>query len=209
MLLKKLTKLELKKLKPISSFAHRMLGLFYDKSNVTNETEEKYKEAQPYPAIPMYKMLETLATVRKNFPNHNKLLDVGAGLGNVLLFAQHFYFEPYAIELRDEYIQQLKTLTRNVFHGNCLHYGSYHEMDVIHVYRISYNDHMLRKIYAHIIKNMRPGAILIVSGGLPSRLDCPTSLKKNKLVRCYFDKRAFNPNFYEVYPIPSILYIKQ
>lgn len=103
---------------------------------------------------------------RENPPNpHPRLLDVGCGIGNVLLVAEQFGFEVYGIE-KDEYPFQVAARLigeERIAQADIWTYEGYGEYEVIYYYRpFSGREQQLR--FERLIEDrMKTGGILIAN----------------------------------------------
>ena len=94
-----------------------------------------------------------------------RLLDVGCGIGNVLLFAEQFGFEVYGIE-KDEYPFQIACRLfgkERVRQADIWSYDQYGNFDVIYYFR-PFSDREPQRRFERLIEDqLRPGGILIAN----------------------------------------------
>ncbi len=92
-------------------------------------------------------------------------LDVGCGIGNVLLFAEQAGFDVYGIE-KDEYpfyVASRMLGSSRITRDDILEYDKYSDFDVIY-YFCPLTDGNLQREFEHKVEDtMRPGTILIAN----------------------------------------------
>jgi len=114
-------------------------------------------------------------------PEHpTRFLDVGCGIGNVLLFAEQFGFETYGIE-KDEYPFQIaaKLIGEDrIAQADIWSYDGYGEYEVIYYYRpFSGREQQLR--FERLIEDtMKAGGILIANHKNSAAIDLDKRFEK-------------------------------
>ncbi len=91
------------------------------------------------------------------------LVDIGCGIGNVLLFAEQIGFDVYGME-KDEYPFQVAARligSDRIWQKDIMEYDRYHEFDVVYYFCPLTDGNMQREFERRVEDTMRPGAILI------------------------------------------------
>jgi 2-polyprenyl-3-methyl-5-hydroxy-6-metoxy-1,4-benzoquinol methylase len=148
---------------------NRFIGLYTRASQKHSQNDT----ANEYPFVPMdtrqlFDQLRfTALYLRENSPANEPftLLDIGCGIGNVMLFAEQMGFDVYGFE-KDEYplrIAQKLMGEERVAQDDLWRYDGYSRFDVIYYFRPLANGGDERRFERMIEDAMRPGAILIAN----------------------------------------------
>lgn len=107
-----------------------------------------------------------LLTRGRNHPM--RFLDVGCGAGLKVLSAAGFFDRADGLEFDPGYVEAAKTLFKNsradrcdVIHADGLTYSDYDVYDAVYFYRPMRHIELLRKLEDQIVKNVRPGTLII------------------------------------------------
>jgi 2-polyprenyl-3-methyl-5-hydroxy-6-metoxy-1,4-benzoquinol methylase len=146
---------------------------------------QKYSQndtANEYPFVPMDtrqlfdQLFFTSRFLQQNMPEGGPftLLDIGCGIGNVMLFAEQMGFDAYGFE-KDEYPFRIASKLmgpERVTQADLWEYAGYEKFDVIYYFRPLANGGDQRRFERMIEDRIRPGGILIanrkMSGGIDS-----------------------------------------
>ena len=152
--------------------------------NTGNDTECEY----PFVAMDTRQVFAQLDFVARYLgldpdaaPEHpTRFLDVGCGIGNVLLFAEQFGFETYGIE-KDEYPFKIaaKLIGEDrIAQADIWSYDGYGEYEVIYYYRpFSGREQQLR--FERLIEDtMKAGGILIANHKNSAAIDLDKRFEK-------------------------------
>ncbi len=148
---------------------NRFIG-FYTRDSQKNSQNDTANE---YPFVPMdtRQLFDQLCFTSLYLREHDKqdeqftLLDIGCGIGNVMLFAEQMGFDVYGFE-KDEYplrIAQKLMGKERAIQDDLWHYENYGRFDVIYYFRPLANGDHERKFEKMIEETMRVGAILIAN----------------------------------------------
>lgn len=152
---------------------NRFVGFYSRKA--TRKTQNDPACEYPFVAMDTRQVFEQVRFV-KNYLNiadgpvlaankkHN-FLDVGCGIGNVLLVAEQFNFDVYGLE-KDEYPAQVAARLigeDQIFQKDIWTYNDYGKYDIIYYFRPFSDREPQRKFEKLIEDRMKVGAILIAN----------------------------------------------
>jgi SAM-dependent methyltransferase len=150
---------------------NRFVGLFTSESNRTtrNDPASEY----PFVAMDTRQVYAQLCFAKKylGLPDEAgdaprpTLLDIGCGIGNVLLFAEQLGFEVYGIE-KDPYpcsIARRLFGEKRVGQHDIWSYGRYNDFDVLYYFRPFSDREPQRRFEAMIDDRLKPGGLLIAN----------------------------------------------
>ncbi len=96
-----------------------------------------------------------------------KFLDIGCGIGNVMLIAQYMSWVASGIDRRKRSLATGKKLLGGVgefIYGDILKFRRYRHYDVLYYYQPMHGDGLMQKLVDKLAKDMKEGAIVIVNG---------------------------------------------
>jgi 2-polyprenyl-3-methyl-5-hydroxy-6-metoxy-1,4-benzoquinol methylase len=148
---------------------NRFIGYFTRRAvpKTTNNTRLEY----PFVAMDTRQACEQLLFVRNFLGRHDrfrpgmKFIDVGCGIGNILLFAEMIEFDIYGIE-KD---QGSLTIAQQLFDAQIVSdqdiwsFNRWSEFDVIYYFRPFCEKELQRRFERLIEESCKPGAILIAN----------------------------------------------
>lgn len=96
----------------------------------------------------------------------HKFLDIGCGIGNIVLLAQKVGFDAYGLEYNKKIYDIAKGLMgrNHIFRGNMTDFGKYNEYDVLYYYVPMVNGKAMEEFVKKLIKTVKPGAYVIPCG---------------------------------------------
>lgn len=115
----------------------------------------------------------------KNNPNESpRFIDVGSGMGNIMLLATPFFSRINGIELAKAYVNKSNTFFKSLacytntawqhglktIHANILTFRKYHEYDVLYYYVPIIQEDVMTKAAERIADKMKVGAHIIPYG---------------------------------------------
>lgn len=153
------------------NITNRFVGLFTSESNRTTQNDL----AREYPFVAM-DTRQVFAQLRftaaylglPDEPAEGKcptLLDIGCGIGNILLFAEQLGFEVHGIE-KDPYpcsIAQRLFGEERVGRHDIWRYDRYGEFDVLYYFRPFSDREPQRRFEAMVEERLKPGGVLIAN----------------------------------------------
>lgn len=150
---------------------NRFVGLFTSESNRTTQNDPSRE--YPFVAMDTRQVYAQLCFVRDYLvlaeePGDSPrptLLDIGCGIGNILLFAEQLGFEVYGIE-KDPYpcsIAQRLFGEEKVGQHDIWSFERYGDFDVLYYFRPFSDREPQRRFEAMIEKRLRPGGLLIAN----------------------------------------------
>ncbi len=147
---------------------NRFVGYFSLKAQgkSTNDTSKEY----PFVAMDTRQVYDQLDFVQNYLQisydgPRPSLVDVGCGIGNVLIFAEQFLFDVYGIE-KDEYTVRIAEDLigkDRIEQADITVYPDYTRFDVIYYFCPLPNHEPQKELELFIENEMRPGAILIAN----------------------------------------------
>jgi len=148
---------------------NRFIGYFTRDS----QRESTNNEDAEYPFVPMdtRQMIEQVqlarATLQKRQENQHiyTFIDIGCGIGNVLLAAEQLDFEVFGIE-KDPYpckIAQKLIGETQVRMEDIWDFNDYGKFDVIYYFRPFHDGNTQKRFELHIENSLKPGGILIAN----------------------------------------------
>lgn len=150
---------------------NRFVG-FYTRE-ATKATQNDAACEYPFVAMDTRQIFEQIRFVKNylNIPDEiigipeHTFLDVGCGIGNILLFAEQFNFDVFGLE-KDEYPVQIASKLigeDKIFQEDIWTYQDYGKYDVIYYFR-PFSERKPQKKFEKLIENqMKVGAILIAN----------------------------------------------
>ncbi len=132
-----------------------------------------------YPFVPMdprqvYAQIKLVRDyLQKDNANGNKrFIDIGCGIGNVLLVAELMDFDVWGIE-KDEFPFKVaeKLIGSQVSQADIWQYDDYHTFKVIYYLRPFHDGIMQRKFERFIEDQLQPGGILIANRKMSTEID--------------------------------------
>lgn len=156
---------------------NRFIGFYTTDSQKYSQNDTKGE----YPFVPMdtRQLFDQLFFVarflKKNRPGQGPftLLDIGCGIGNVMLFAEQMEFDVYGFE-KDEYPYRIarKLLGDDrVSRDDLWRFDGYRRFDVIYYFRPLSDGDSQRKFEKMIEETMKPGAVLIANRKMSTEID--------------------------------------
>ncbi|MBI5558840.1 MAG: class I SAM-dependent methyltransferase [Deltaproteobacteria bacterium] len=163
---------------------NRFIG-FYTRDSQKHSANDTANE---YPFVPMdtrqlFAQLHFVAAyLQKNKPDKGPftLLDIGCGIGNVMLFAEQMGFEAYGFE-KDEYplsIARKLMGEERVSRDDLWRYNDYGRFDVIYYFRPLANGEAQRRFEKMIEDALRPGGILIANRKMSADIDTDSRFER-------------------------------
>lgn len=112
---------------------------------------------------------ETLLRLRHHVDGgwgRHKFLDIGCGIGNIVLLANILGFDAYGLEYKKEIYDIAKSLAgkNNIFKGNMATFEKYSEYDVLYYYEPMCDGRAMEKFAIKLAKAMKVGAYVIPNG---------------------------------------------
>ncbi len=92
-------------------------------------------------------------------------LDIGCGIGNVLLFAEQIGFDVYGIE-KDQYpfyVASRMVGSKRISQTDILNYDQYGNFDIVYYFCPLTDSNLQKQFELQVENTMRPGAILIAN----------------------------------------------
>lgn len=150
---------------------NRFVGLFTSESN--RATQNDLAREYPFVAMDTRQVYAQLCFAKRYLglpdeADENQrptLLDIGCGIGNVLLFAEQLGFAVYGIE-KDPYpcsIAQRLFGEEKVGQHDIWHYDRYGDFDVLYYFRPFSDREPQRRFEAMIEDRLKPGGLLIAN----------------------------------------------
>lgn len=149
---------------------NRFVGFFTRESN--RKTQNDIASEYPFVAMDTRQIYLQLCFAKEHLgiseaeqAPHYRFLDVGCGIGNIMLFAEQLGFAVYGIE-KDPYPYSIAARLfgeEKVGQHDIWAYDQYALFDVIYYFR-PFSDHEPQKRFERMIEErMRPGALLIAN----------------------------------------------
>ena len=144
--------------------------------------------ANEYPFVPMDtrqlfdQLFFAARFLKKNMPDRGPftLLDIGCGIGNVMLFAEQMGFDVYGFE-KDEFPFRIASKLMGpdrVTQDDLWQYHGYENFDVIYYFRPLANGNDQRRFERMIEEKIRPGGILIANRKMSEEINADPSFVK-------------------------------
>ncbi|MFH1216295.1 MAG: class I SAM-dependent methyltransferase [Pseudomonadota bacterium] len=163
---------------------NRFIGFYTTDSQKYSQNDTKGE----YPFVPMDtrqlfdQLLFAAGYLKKIRPEKGPftLLDIGCGIGNVMLFAEQMEFDVYGFE-KDEYpcrIARKMMGGERVTQDDLWHYDQYQRFDVIYYFRPLSDGERQRKFEKMIEEKMKPGAVLIANRKMSAEIDSDPRFRK-------------------------------
>lgn len=148
---------------------NRFIGFY----TIDSQKHSQNDTANEYPFVPMDtrqvfdQVLFASRYLKKNTPRAEPFtfLDVGCGIGNVMLFAEQMDFEVSGFE-KDQFPFRIacKLMGNDrVTQEDLWEYDGYHRFDVIYYFRPLANGEAERRFEKMVEEKIRPGALLIAN----------------------------------------------
>ena len=162
---------------------NRFIGYF----TVDSQKESQNDAAVEYPFVPMdtrqmyaqVKLARETLLARNDFSPPFTFIDIGCGIGNVLLMAELMDFEVFGIE-KDEYPYKIaeKLIGRDlVSQADIWEYEGYERFDVIYYFRPFHQGETQRRFELFIEDRLKPGGILIANRKMSQAIDTDQRFK--------------------------------
>lgn len=155
---------------------NRFIGYF----TLDSQKESQNDDSKEYPFVPMdtrqvfrqIQMAKRHLECKKDGPHNSTFLDIGCGIGNILLFAEQMGLDVYGFE-KDEYPCKiaLKLFGKErVCQDDIWNYELYHNFDIIYYFR-PFHDGPTQKKFEHYIEDqLKPGGILIANRKMSEKI---------------------------------------
>ena len=157
---------------------NRFIGYYsrLSQKHTQNDTSREY----PFVAMDTRQVFEEIRLVHdflemdgKNKDKNFSFIDIGCGIGNILLIAEQFFFDVYGIE-KDQYPFQLATELigkDRVWQEDIWQYDDYDKFDVVYYFR-PLPDAGPQTRFEHLVEDkIKKGAILIANRKMSDRVD--------------------------------------
>jgi len=147
-----------------------------------NDTAREY----PFVAMDTRQVFEQMAIVHthlgmdKNPGKIRSFIDVGCGIGNIMLIAEQYSFDAYGIE-KDEYPFQLATElidTEHVWQKDIWEFEDYDKFDVIYYFRPLPDAEPQTKFEKLIEEKIKTGGILIANRKMSKAIEEDSRFKR-------------------------------
>lgn len=163
---------------------NRFIGYFTRDSIRASQNDTRSE----YPFVPMdsrqayaqISLARDLLRRQKKMAAGASFLDVGCGIGNVLLMAEMMDFKVYGIE-KDAYPY---TIARKLMGDDCVaqddiwQFGRYHDFDVIYYFR-PFAEKKLQTDFERMIEaKLKPGGILIANRKMDMEIDADPGFRR-------------------------------
>lgn len=156
---------------------NRFIGYFTRQAvaNTSNDTAREY----PFVAMDTRQAYEQIRLARRHLQEQNppprtlKFIDIGCGIGNILLIAELMEFEVFGIEKDMGSLAIARSLVgeRSVSREDLWNFTKLDEFDVVYYFRpFCEKSHQL-KFEQRIEDSIKPGAILIANRKMSSDID--------------------------------------
>lgn len=156
---------------------NRFIGFF----TLESQKESKNDDSLEYPFVPMdtrqlyrqIKLAKAHLNSRKQRPKKHTFLDIGCGIGNVLLFAEQMELDVFGFE-KDEYpcaIAKKLFGEEKVSQEDIWNYSDYNRFDILYYFRPFHDGSVERKFEHYIEDQLKPGGILIANRKMSTRIE--------------------------------------
>lgn len=146
---------------------NRFIGFFTRDSQRHSQNDP----GSEYPFVPMdtrqvyaqVKFVRDLLTEASGPETSHSFLDIGCGIGNVLLFAELMDFTVFGLE-KDEYPCSIAAKLigqEEVIQQDIWEFDDYHHFDVIYYFRPFHDGNLERRFERFIEDQLKPGGVLI------------------------------------------------
>ena len=156
---------------------NRFIGFFTRQAvpNSTNDTAREY----PFVAMDTRQAYEQIRLARQHLqarrphPHSLKFIDIGCGIGNILLLAELMEFEVFGIEKDTGSLAIARELVgeASVRQEDIWNYTKLDEFDVVYYFRPFCEKTQQLKFEQRIEDHLKPGAILIANRKMSSGID--------------------------------------
>lgn len=156
---------------------NRFIGYFTRQSvpNTTNDTASEY----PFVAMDTRQAYEQIRMARRYLREQGppgrsfKFIDIGCGIGNILLLAEMMEFEVFGIEKDTSSLAIARDLVGepSVSQEDIWNYTKLNEFDVVYYFRPFCEKTYQLKFEQRIEDNLKPGAILIANRKMSRGID--------------------------------------
>lgn len=163
---------------------NRFIG--YYSRQAQKETKNDTAREYPFVAMDTRQVFEQISIVHNHLGVNDspddtwRFLDVGCGIGNILLIAEQYSFDVYGIE-KDEYPFQLATKLIDegrVWQKDIWEFDRYGDFDVIYYFRPLPNADTQTKFEKLIEDKIRIGGILIANRKISTDIDTDRRFKR-------------------------------
>jgi 2-polyprenyl-3-methyl-5-hydroxy-6-metoxy-1,4-benzoquinol methylase len=163
---------------------NRFIG--YYSRQAQKETQNDTTREYPFIAMDTRQVFEQMAIVQKHIEmnkNPRKIcsfLDVGCGIGNIMLIAEQYSFDAYGFE-KDEYPFQLATKlidTEHVWQKDIWEFEDYNKFDVIYYFRPLPDAEPQTKFELHVENKIKEGGILIANRKISKAIEEDSRFKR-------------------------------
>jgi 2-polyprenyl-3-methyl-5-hydroxy-6-metoxy-1,4-benzoquinol methylase len=172
-------------LDPYLGVINRFLG--YHAHRAIRATQHDTSKAYPFIAMDTRQAFEQIAFVHdylemdeSSTSLEKRFLDVGCGIGNILLIAEQYGFTVFGFE-KDAYPCALaRELVGEdlVEPGDAWEFQRYHEFDVVYLFRLLPEAATQSKLERMIEEQLKPGAVLIANRKLGKDIEQDKRFKK-------------------------------
>lgn len=141
---------------------------FISSSHKIGDGYKSRKGIEHYGFIPTNTILilETLFRLychMESCPGEHKFLDIGCGIGNIVLLAYEIGFNAYGLEYNKKIYDIAKDLVNEdrIFKGDMTNFKKYGEYDVLYYYAPIYDRKIMNEFVEKLVKAVKPGAYVI------------------------------------------------
>lgn len=102
----------------------------------------------------------------RHYNNRYSFLDIGCGIGNVVLLAEKVGFDAYGLEYNNKIYNVAKKFIDkyHIFKGDMTNFRNYDKYDVLYCYSPINDGKVMTKFTAKLAKAVKPGAYVILNG---------------------------------------------
>ncbi len=163
---------------------NRFIGYF----TLESQKESKNDETLEYPFVPMdtRQVFKQIWLARQHLlsrekrPQNPTFLDIGCGIGNILLFAEQMELDVFGFE-KDEYpcaIAKKLFGEEKVLQEDIWNYSDYNRFDIIYYFRPFHEGSIQRKFEHYIEDQLKPGGILIANRKMSNKIETDPRFRK-------------------------------
>lgn len=159
----------------------------YHGHRAVKNTQHDTSKAYPFIAMDTRQVFEQISFVHghldmegKNAAQTFRFLDVGCGIGNILLVAEQYGFDVYGLE-KDAYPCSLaKELIgkERIWQEDAFAFNRYNDFDVVYFFRLLPDAEPQARLEKMIEERIKPGAILIANRRLGTSIEADKRFKQ-------------------------------